>query len=214
MDKCFRYWTNSSNNEGYKPLRDFSVKLACEPVKHNGYVVRELQIKSESNQSDMYNVTQFHLTDWPDHGVPENIEPILNMLESMHYRMSENQKLYMGGQKLLVHCSAGCGRTGTIIAIDQIWNMMIENVKYIIFISFSLIFWSLPIIRFIGGKDWTIFDLINTSLNRLIFHKKFYLIFIFFQLQKLTPDCMYSVACANRYQRVNMIETFVSLRNL
>jgi protein tyrosine phosphatase len=102
-----------------------------------------------------YEFTQFHLTQWPDHGVPDNIESIVSILGLVRKNMFENNRLANeslsrlsksnGGKLkcqlplnvdyLLVHCSAGCGRTGTIIAIDQLWNLIVENVNGIFWIS-------------------------------------------------------------------------------
>lgn len=92
---------------------------------------------SESNVNLIkeYEFTQYHLTDWPDHGVPENIEPIMSVLHLVRQKMSDlsksNSKTHKSRHNsdyLAVHCSAGCGRTGTIIAIDQLWTLMLENV--------------------------------------------------------------------------------------
>lgn len=98
--------------------------------------------ESSSNSSLDFNdlkefeFTQFHITNWPDHGVPESVEPIIKMLNKVRNKLNDNFKgsdrqrsnKTMGNKYLAVHCSAGCGRTGTIIAIDQLWNMIIENV--------------------------------------------------------------------------------------
>ena len=54
----------------------------------------------------------FCYTAWPDHGVPETTEEILLFREVI--RLAG----YVGG-KLLVHCSAGVGRTGTYLSIDR-----------------------------------------------------------------------------------------------
>ena len=65
-------------------------------------------------------VTQFHYTVWPDHGVPSNTSAMLNIIKRI-------RKLhpYSDPQPLLVHCSAGVGRTGTFIVLD----IMLERMK-------------------------------------------------------------------------------------
>jgi tyrosine-protein phosphatase non-receptor type 12/18/22 len=86
---------------------------------------------------DEFEFTQYHITDWPDHGVPADVESIIFILEIVRERLNANNinlqknknvKIPLCNEYLVVHCSAGCGRTGTIIAIDQVWNLMNENV--------------------------------------------------------------------------------------
>lgn len=101
-----------------------------------------------------YEFTHYHLTDWPDHGVPDNVESIINILNLVRQNMVKNNHvanellnssslinktnkikaiLPLSKDYLAVHCSAGCGRTGTIIAIDQVWTLMNENVIFVFF---------------------------------------------------------------------------------
>ena len=60
-----------------------------------------------------HEVTHFHYTAWPDHGVPSDATSLINFIK----RVSEVQP-HSTEVPLLVHCSAGVGRTGTFIAID------------------------------------------------------------------------------------------------
>ena len=68
---------------------------------------------------DPLTVTQFHYTAWPDHGVPDNVMSVISFIH--HVR-----KLYPVSldQPLLVHCSAGVGRTGTFITLDMMMQQM------------------------------------------------------------------------------------------
>ena len=52
------------------------------------------------------------MTSWPDHGVPEYASPLM----ALHKQSINNWSPSKG--PILVHCSAGVGRTGTFIAID------------------------------------------------------------------------------------------------
>ena len=61
---------------------------------------------------------QFHYWAWPDHGVPALVRPLLDMVRLIRdCQASETLPL-------LIHCSAGCGRTGTICAIDYVWGLL------------------------------------------------------------------------------------------
>ena len=52
------------------------------------------------------------MTSWPDHGVPDYATPLM----ILHKKTMSSYKLDHG--PIMVHCSAGVGRTGTFIALD------------------------------------------------------------------------------------------------
>ncbi|EDQ90184.1 uncharacterized protein MONBRDRAFT_2986, partial [Monosiga brevicollis MX1] len=56
-------------------------------------------------------ITQFHYTDWPDQGVPASPHSFVQFVRTV---MTSQQRA-QASPPLLVHCSAGVGRTGTFI---------------------------------------------------------------------------------------------------
>ncbi|XP_076175854.1 putative receptor-type tyrosine-protein phosphatase mosPTP-1 isoform X3 [Ptiloglossa arizonensis] len=113
--KCDMYWPKKgSETYGY-----IQVTLLREDVMAT-YTIRTLQIrhlkqvKKRKNGVNMGEriVWQYHYTGWPDHGVPEHPLPVLSFI-----RKSSNANPPDAGP-IVVHCSAGVGRTGTYIVID------------------------------------------------------------------------------------------------
>ena len=84
--------------------------------------MQTLSISIQSLEPDVspLEVTQLHFTAWPDHGVPSNTSIMLNII-----RRVRKLHPYSDSQPLLVHCSAGVGRTGTFIVLDS----MLERMK-------------------------------------------------------------------------------------
>jgi len=67
------------------------------------------------------DVQHFFFTAWPDHGVPSDAIPIIKLV---HLVDDANSKGGMGSvAPVLVHCSAGVGRTGTFIAISSMFRL-------------------------------------------------------------------------------------------
>ena len=66
------------------------------------------------------SVTQYHFTSWPDHGVPKFATSLISFIRRVQKAHDKDK-----GIPLLVHCSAGVGRTGTIILLDS----MLERIK-------------------------------------------------------------------------------------
>ena len=67
-----------------------------------------------------FEVTLFHYLAWPDHGVPANAISMVNFIKRVR-----KTHPYSRQDLLLVHCSAGVGRTGTFITLDS----MMERIK-------------------------------------------------------------------------------------
>ena len=112
--------------------KNYYISLKTKPVVFDGLIIRDLVVRNLKHDSNKeFEFTQFHITNWPDHGVPNNIDSIMNTLRLVRHKLNGDFKHI--SNFLAVHCSAGCGRTGTIIAIDQLWTLLKENVNFISF---------------------------------------------------------------------------------
>ncbi|XP_065918174.1 receptor-type tyrosine-protein phosphatase S-like [Dysidea avara] len=108
--KCQQYWPN----DGSSVFGTIKVTLQKEEQLRS-YCVRQLSITNVSSpKRETRVVHQFHFTAWPDHGVPKYGTALLEFQKRV-------DKHYMGksSKPMLVHCSAGVGRTGTFIAINN-----------------------------------------------------------------------------------------------
>jgi len=113
--KCNQYFPIIPHQENQ--YGNFKLKLNS--VLEQKILIREFTLKNMYHQNEpsrkVYHVQYAH---WPDHGVPQNIEDVLSMIQISenffnHYR-----------SPIVVHCSAGIGRTGTFISIYNCINSL------------------------------------------------------------------------------------------
>uniref|UniRef100_A0A672MD25 Receptor-type tyrosine-protein phosphatase S n=1 Tax=Sinocyclocheilus grahami TaxID=75366 RepID=A0A672MD25_SINGR len=112
--KCDQYWPNRAT-ETYGLIQ---VTL-LDTVELATYCVRTFALY-KNGSSEKREVRQFQFTAWPDHGVPEHPTPFLAFLR----RVKSCNPPDAG--PMVVHCSAGVGRTGCFIVIDA----MLERIKH------------------------------------------------------------------------------------
>ncbi|XP_059946278.1 tyrosine-protein phosphatase non-receptor type 22 [Mesoplodon densirostris] len=125
--KCERYWAEPG--EMQLQLGPFSISCEAESKKSD-YTIRTLQAKFNSETRTIY---QFHYKNWPDHDVPSSIDPILELIWDVRCYQEDNSV------PICIHCSAGCGRTGVICAIDYMWMLLKDGIIPENFSVFSLI---------------------------------------------------------------------------
>jgi len=118
-EKCAEYW-NPDNNSKY------NIKIS-EKKEDNFLVKRVFTIYKKNDNIDVNkkikNVNQLHFIGWPDHGVPD-----VNKVFYTFYNMIKEVK--SNGQKpVVVHCSAGVGRTGTFISMFNIYDEIKKQIE-------------------------------------------------------------------------------------
>ncbi|XP_023191867.1 receptor-type tyrosine-protein phosphatase S-like isoform X1 [Xiphophorus maculatus] len=112
--KCDQYWP-SRGTETY----GMTQVTLLDTMELATFCVRTFSLH-KSGSSERREVRQFQFTAWPDHGVPEYPTPFLNFLR----RVKACNPPDAG--PIIVHCSAGVGRTGCFIVIDA----MLERIRH------------------------------------------------------------------------------------
>ncbi|XP_065345287.1 uncharacterized protein LOC135942876 [Cloeon dipterum] len=107
--KCEKYWPDADQEGKFGRL---TVRNIGEEINAD-YVSRDLLVIREKTKKI---VQQLHYTNWPNHGVPLYPQSIAIFMEKITHR---NELA-----PILVHCSAGVGRTGTVILIDACLKMV------------------------------------------------------------------------------------------
>ncbi|XP_050773209.1 receptor-type tyrosine-protein phosphatase T isoform X2 [Gopherus flavomarginatus] len=108
--KCVRYWPDDTEIYG-----DIKVTLIeTEPLAE--YVIRTFTVQKKGYH-EIREIRQFHFTSWPDHGVPCYATGLLGFVRQVKFLNPPETG------PIVVHCSAGAGRTGCFIAIDIMLDM-------------------------------------------------------------------------------------------
>uniref|UniRef100_A0A671UBU9 Receptor-type tyrosine-protein phosphatase alpha n=1 Tax=Sparus aurata TaxID=8175 RepID=A0A671UBU9_SPAAU len=121
--KCAQYWPD----QGCWTYGNIRVSVEDTMVLVD-YTIRKFCIQQViSHKTPQRLVTQFHFTSWPDFGVPFTPIGMLKFLK----KVKNCNPQYAG--PIVVHCSAGVGRTGTFIVIDAMLDMMNSERKVDVF---------------------------------------------------------------------------------
>ncbi|KAG8506785.1 Receptor-type tyrosine-protein phosphatase U [Galemys pyrenaicus] len=108
--KCSRYWPDDSDMYGDIKITLVKTETLAE------YVVRTFALERRG-YSARHEVHQFHFTAWPEHGVPYHATGLLAFIR----RVKASTPPDAG--PIVIHCSAGTGRTGCYIVLDVMLDM-------------------------------------------------------------------------------------------
>lgn len=105
--KCHQYWPDPTGSSSYG-----CYQVTCHSEEGNtAYVFRKMTLfNQEKNESRP--LTQIQYIAWPDHGVPDDSSDFLDFV--CHVRNKRAGK----EEPIVVHCSAGIGRTGVLITME------------------------------------------------------------------------------------------------
>lgn len=133
--KCDQYWPNSK--EENLIIDNITVQLLEETDFLKDQIIeRKMKItinnstnESSENEKVDHFVSQYHVICWPDHSIPNNdfcyslIETILHLVDRNFNESNISP--------VAIHCSAGVGRTGTLIAIYSCYFILKRQLDFI-----------------------------------------------------------------------------------
>ncbi|KAH7078141.1 protein-tyrosine phosphatase-like protein [Paraphoma chrysanthemicola] len=94
-------------------------------------IVRRFTLSNDEEPFErMREITQLQYSNWPDFGAPAHPTHLLGLIEQTdavvrYYNGSSPSKPEpQNSRPIVVHCSAGCGRTGTFCTVDSVLDML------------------------------------------------------------------------------------------
>ncbi|XP_041652025.1 phosphatidylinositol phosphatase PTPRQ [Cheilinus undulatus] len=105
--RCHKYWPE--DNKPMSVFSDILISKVSEEVLPD-WTVRTLKVEKHGHY---ILVRHFNYTSWPEHGVPESCSTLIKFVKAVRAHRHDNSPI-------VVHCSAGVGRTGVFVALDHL----------------------------------------------------------------------------------------------
>ncbi|XP_062858967.1 receptor-type tyrosine-protein phosphatase epsilon isoform X2 [Trichomycterus rosablanca] len=115
QDKCFQYWPLEDSVK----YGDYTVEIKADTQCDDTFSLRDL-VLTYNPEKETRLVRHFHFHGWPEIGIPADGKGMIDIIAAV-----QKQQQQSGNHPIVVHCSAGAGRTGTFIALSNI----LERVK-------------------------------------------------------------------------------------
>uniref|UniRef100_A0AAQ5ZQ55 Protein tyrosine phosphatase non-receptor type 13 n=1 Tax=Amphiprion ocellaris TaxID=80972 RepID=A0AAQ5ZQ55_AMPOC len=117
--KCQRYWPDTPRTAEMVDDR-LQITLIKDQYLDN-FVIRLIEVKDVQTNETQF-VTHLNYTGWPDHGTPSQPEQLLTFISYMRH-------VHRSGP-IITHCSAGIGRSGTLICIDVVLGLISKDADF------------------------------------------------------------------------------------
>ncbi|XP_062339547.1 receptor-type tyrosine-protein phosphatase O isoform X1 [Osmerus eperlanus] len=165
--KCDHYWPFTDEPVLYGEI---SVEMLSE-TESPEWTIRNFQLGYADESQD---VLHLNYTSWPDHGVP-TVNAIESILQFVHI---VRQQANRTKDPIIVHCSAGVGRTGTFIALDRLMQHIREH-------EFA------DILGMVSEMRSNRLSMVQTEEQYVFIHQCVMLMWKKKKLQSLTSDVIY-----------------------
>ncbi|XP_048220227.1 tyrosine-protein phosphatase non-receptor type 13 isoform X4 [Perognathus longimembris pacificus] len=117
--KCQRYWPNIL---GKTTMANDRLRLALVRTQQlKGFVVRAMTVE-DIQTGEVRHVSHLNFTAWPDHDTPSQPHDLLTFISYMRHVHSAGP--------IVTHCSAGIGRSGTLICIDVVLGLISQDLDF------------------------------------------------------------------------------------
>ncbi|XP_045676048.1 tyrosine-protein phosphatase non-receptor type 13 isoform X9 [Phyllostomus hastatus] len=117
--KCQRYWPNVL---GRTTMVSNRLQLALVKMQLlKGFVVRAMTLE-DIQTGEVRHISHLNFTAWPDHDTPSQPDDLLTFISYMRHMHSSGP--------IITHCSAGIGRSGTLICIDVVLGLIRQDLEF------------------------------------------------------------------------------------
>ncbi|XP_051955635.1 tyrosine-protein phosphatase non-receptor type 13-like isoform X5 [Xyrauchen texanus] len=117
--KCQRYWPDTPRSP---EMVDDRLQITLVKDQHlDNFVIRLIEVK-DIQTTEIQQITHLNYTGWPDHGTPTQPEQLLTFISYMRH-------IHQSGP-IITHCSAGIGRSGTLICIDVVLGLISKDADF------------------------------------------------------------------------------------
>ncbi|XP_053112418.1 tyrosine-protein phosphatase non-receptor type 13 isoform X1 [Hemicordylus capensis] len=117
--KCQRYWPDVL---GKTTMVDDRLRLALVRLQQlKGFVIRVMELE-DIQTGELRRISHLNFTAWPDHDTPSQPDDLLTFISYMRH-------IHKSGP-IITHCSAGIGRSGTLICIDVVLGLISQDLEF------------------------------------------------------------------------------------
>ena len=139
--KCAQYWPQAGDST-FTPWPNLLLNIRfCTEKRYSDYVIRELVLTATkasmtkaANGTDLdvkttetRTVKHYHYLQWKDFNAPEHAPAMLKFVKRIN---EDHQRSKTLNPPILVHCSAGVGRSGTLVAIGNVQFFNFLNIQF------------------------------------------------------------------------------------
>ncbi|XP_074761049.1 tyrosine-protein phosphatase non-receptor type 13 isoform X6 [Athene noctua] len=117
--KCQRYWPDVLNKT---TMINDRLRLALVRLQQlKGFIIRVLELE-EIQTGEVRHISHLNFIAWPDHDTPSQPDDLLTFISYMRH-------VHKSGP-IVTHCSAGIGRSGTLICIDVVLELISRDLDF------------------------------------------------------------------------------------